>query len=206
MIKSVIFDIGNVLVDFDWEGHMRRICPHLNEKDFEEINVAAWGNNRWDRFDLGEDAQSVINDIIAHAPKYEKEIKSIFENFKGCFRRLESSISWIQDLKRRGYKVYYLSNYSEIAMETNPECLDFVPLMDGGIFSCYVHVIKPDKRIYELLCEKYDLVPEECVFIDDLERNVEGARKYGMKAIQLVSVRQAQEDLNKLLQEENRNA
>ena len=206
MIKNVIFDIGNVLVDFDWEGHMRRICPHLNENDFYEINIAAWGDNRWDKFDLGVDSEIVISEMISHAPKYEKEIKSLFGNFRGCFRKLDSSIGWIKDLKTRGYKVYYLSNYSYLAMKANPECLDFVPLMDGGIFSCDVHVIKPDKRIYELLCEKYDLNPEECVFIDDLERNVEGARKFGIKAIQLVSVKQAQQDLNNLLQEENKNA
>ena len=201
-IKNVIFDIGNVLVDFDWDGHIKRICPYLSDEAVYEINVAAWGNNRWDKFDLGIDSKIVISEMVSYAPKYEKEIRTLFSNFHGCFRRRDSSIPWLKDLKSRGYKVYYLSNYSHIAMEANPECLDFLPYMDGGIFSCDVHVIKPDRKIYALLCEKYNLIPEECVFIDDLEKNIEGAKNFGFKGIQLGSVKQAQNDLEKLLKGE----
>ena len=54
---------------------------------------------------------------------------------------------------------------------------------DGVMVSSDVHLIKPDTRIYELLCETYDLNPEECVFIDDRPENVEAAKRVGMKGI-----------------------
>ena len=86
-------------------------------------------------------------------------------------------------------------------MKCNPDVLDFVPLLDGGVFSCDVRAVKPDRRIYEIITEKYGLNPSECVFIDDLERNVEAGKNFGFHGIQFVTLRQAQEDLNKLLEE-----
>ncbi len=200
-IRNIIFDIGNVLIDFDWDGHIKRICGDLSEEALYRINFAAWGNNRWDKFDLGIDAREVISEMLSYAPEYSKEMRALFANFGDCFIRRDSTIPWLQNLKSRGYKVYYLSNYSHIAIESNRECLDFLPLMDGGIFSCDVHVIKPNREIYALLAEKYNLVPDECVFIDDLERNVQGARDFGFAGIRCVSVKQVQEDLNKMLAE-----
>ena len=61
--------------------------------------------------------------------------------------------------------------------------MDFLPLLDGGVFSCEEKLIKPDHAIYERIVEKYNLKPEECVFIDDSERNVIGARECGLYAV-----------------------
>ena len=90
---------------------------------------------------------------------------------------------WIQALKKRGFGVYYLSNYSWRGCKDTKEILDtFVPLMDGGIFSCEVELIKPDPAIYRTFVEKFGLRPEECLFVDDIPANVEGARSIGMRA------------------------
>ena len=200
-IKNVIFDIGNVLVSFDWENHLKNTCGNLGDKALQKINLAAWGDGRWDKLDLGEDPEKVVGNMVAYAPEYEKEIRLLFANLGNTLSKRDTSISWIKDLKSRGYKVFYLSNYSHYAMESNRECLDFLPFMDGGVFSCEVHLVKPDRRIYEALAEKYNLIPEECVFIDDLEDNIKAARDFGFKAIQYLSVKQAQEDLNKILED-----
>ena len=202
-IKNVIFDIGNVLVDFDWDGHLKRMLGFRGDEVLYEINLAVWGHNLWDRLDLGDDPKEVISAMAARAPQYEKEIRLLFANLGGCLAKKNTSISWLKDLKSRGYKVFYLSNYSHFAMEANRECLDFLPLMDGGIFSCDVHLVKPQREIYAALAEKYNLNPEECVFIDDLEINIKGAIDFGFKGIQCSSVRQAQEDLNKMLKQED---
>ena len=93
----------------------------------------------------------------------------------------------------------YLSNYSEFVMEAKPEVLDFLPLMDGGVFSCYVGIIKPDPAIYTGLFRKYDLIPEECVFIDDKPENVQAAKDLGMAGIVFSSYDQAKGDLDRLL-------
>ena len=86
-------------------------------------------------------------------------------------------------------------------MSKNPDVLDFLPLMDGGVFSCDVKLIKPDRRIYECITQKYNLIPNECVFIDDIERNVKAAKDFGFNAIQFMTLEQAQRDLNAMLGE-----
>ena len=200
MIDTVIFDIGNVLVDFDWDGFIHRMFPGRDEL-IAELDVAVWGSGRWDRLDAGDDPEKVFASIIAYAPEHEQELRKVFANVGETLRKREATPLWIKDLKSRGYRVLYLSNYSHYVMNLNPDVLDFLPLMDGGIFSCDVKLIKPDRRIYEALAEKYSLVPSECVFIDDLERNVIAGQEFGFHVIQFGTLKQAQRDLNKLLSE-----
>ena len=200
MINTVIFDIGNVLVDFDWEGFIHRMFPG-REDLIAELDVAVWGSGRWDRLDAGDDPEEVLASIIAYSPKHEAELRKVFANVGDTLRKREATPIWLKDLKSRGYRLLYLSNYSHYVMNCNPDVLDFLPLMDGGIFSCDVKLIKPDPRIYAVLAEKYNLNTSECVFIDDLERNVIAAREFGFNAIQFGTLKQAQRDLEALLQE-----
>ncbi len=200
MINTVIFDIGNVLVDFDWEGFIHRMFPGREEL-IEELDSAVWGNGRWDRLDAGDDPEEVFAKIIAHAPEHESELRKVFENVGDTLKKRPATPVWINELKSRGYKVLYLSNYSHYVMSKNPDVLDFLPLMDGGVFSCDVKLIKPDRKIYECITEKYNLVPSECVFIDDIERNVKAAKDFGFNAIRFPNLEQAQKDLNKILGE-----
>lgn len=200
MINTVIFDVGNVLVDFDWEGFIHRMFPGRDEL-IAELDEAVWGNGRWDRLDAGDEPEKVFAGIIAQAPEREQELRKVFENVGDTLRKRPATPIWINELKSRGYKVLYLSNYSHYVMSKNPEVLDFLPLMDGGIFSCDVKLIKPDRKIYECITQKYNLVPSECVFIDDIERNVKAAKDFGFNAIRFLNLEQAQRDLNKILGE-----
>ncbi|MBQ9434242.1 MAG: HAD family phosphatase [Synergistaceae bacterium] len=199
MISTVIFDIGNVLVDFDWDGFIHRMFPGREEL-ITELDEAVWGGGRWDRLDAGDPPEQVFASIIAHDPKHEHELRKVFANVGDTLRKRPASSVWITDLKNRGYRVLYLSNYSRYVMGLNPGVLDFLPLMDGGVFSCDVRLIKPDRRIYECIAEKYALVPGECVFIDDIEKNIKAARDFGFHAIQFGYLEQAQRDLNNLLE------
>lgn len=201
MITTVIFDVGNVLIDFDWEGFIHRMFPGREEL-IAELDVAVWGSGRWDRLDAGDDPEEVLASIIAYSPTHEKELRKVFANVGQTLRKREATPSWLKSLKSRGYRLLYLSNYSHYVMNCNPDVLDFLPLMDGGIFSCDVKLIKPDRRIYEALAEKYSLNPSECVFIDDLERNVKAGRDFGFQAIQFGTLQQAQRDLEALLLQE----
>ena len=200
MINTVIFDVGNVLVDFDWAGFIHRLFPGRDEL-IAELDEAVWGNGRWDRLDAGDDPEEVFADIIAHSPEHEHELRKVFANAGDTLRKRPATPIWLKDIKSRGYRVLYLSNYSHYMMRQNPEVLDFLPLMDGGIFSCNVKLIKPDRKIYECITEKYNLIPSECVFIDDIERNVKAAKDFGFNAIRFLNLEQAQKDLNAILGE-----
>lgn len=200
MIKNVVLDIGNVLAGFDWEIFIHRLFT--GRELIAKLGRAIWGDGRWDRLDWGADFEKVLASMINAEPECEQEIRYMFTRIGECVVRYDTSIVWLKDLKSRGYNVYYLSNYSETVMNGNREALDFLPYMDGGVFSCDVFLLKPDPAIYRYLLRKYNLTANECVFIDDLERNVQAARDCGFYGIRCASVEQAQRDLNKLLEEE----
>lgn len=182
MITTVIFDIGNVLVDFCWEDYLHSFgfSDEINEK----LAKATVLTKAWDELDRGRlTEQEILQLFLTNDPTIEKEICMFFKNIKGVIRCFDYTNAWIDELKRKGYKVYYLSNFSEKAYREAREDLQFLDKMDGGILSYTEKIIKPEKEIYEKLIERYHLVPENCVFFDDKPENVQGAINSGIHGI-----------------------
>ena len=183
MIRNMVFDIGNVLMDFRWKEYMRSLFGE-NEALIQTINQGIWHNGCWAAMDKGEmDGTATLRSAVAFSPQYEKEIKLTLDSVAHAFHKFEYSIPWIQELKRMGLNVYYLSNYSTFSIAANPDVLDFIPCMDGGVFSFEVKAVKPEPEIYRCLCDKYGLKPEECLFTDDVPANVKGAQACGFQGI-----------------------
>ena len=201
MIRTVVFDIGNVLADFDYLTYIHKL--YTDEEVISHINNAIWGTGCWKDLDRGEDTEAVFRHMMEAEPDYQDEVRRAMDGIGECVIRMDYSIPWIQSLKERGYQVLYLSNYSYNTMKANREALDFLPYMDGGVFSCEIRSIKPEEKIYRTLFEKYSLDPGSCVFIDDMKENLEAAERLGMKTIQFRSCDQAKEDLEKLLSSES---
>ena len=178
---NVIFDIGMVLIDFYFEDFVR---ARLDKADADAVVDAMWKSGDWNELDKGAlTDEEVLKKFISHAPDHEPQIRDIFAHLGECPRLREYAIPLIEHLKAQGHKVYYLSNYFSYLMHTAPWALAFVPKTDGGVFSCFEKVTKPDERIYRILCERYSLDPAQCVFIDDTEKNVRAAQALGMKGI-----------------------
>ena len=183
MIRNMVFDIGNVLMDFRWKEYMRSLFGE-DETLIQTINQGIWHNGCWAAMDKGEmDGAATLRSAVAFAPQYEKEIKLTLDSVAHAFHKFKYSIPWIQELKRMGLNVYYLSNYSAFSVAANPDVLDFIPYMDGGVFSFEVKAVKPEPEIYRCLCEKFGLKPEECLFTDDVPANVNGAQACGFQGI-----------------------
>ena len=183
MIRNMVFDIGNVLMDFRWKEYMRSLFGE-DETLIQTINQGIWHNGCWAAMDKGEmDGAATLRSAVAFAPQYEKEIKLTLDKVALAFHKCEYAIPWVQELKRMGLNVYYLSNYSAFSIAANPDVLDFIPCMDGGVFSFEVKAVKPESEIYRCLCDKYGLKPEECLFTDDVPANVKGAQACGFQGI-----------------------
>lgn len=198
MIKNIIFDIGNVLTDFGWEAFFDSFG--FSEDVLKRLAKATVQSESWQEYDRGKMSdEEILNSFIENDPGIEKELRQIFQSVKGMVTREEFAIPWLQSLKESGYHVYYLSNFSHIAHVDCIEALDFLPLMDGGILSYQDQLIKPQPEIYELLINRYHLNPEECVFLDDTERNLPPARALGMATILVENHEQAVRDLGMLL-------
>ena len=181
ILLNIIFDIGEVLVDFSWSVLMKRL---FDEETALRVTEATWKNPDWIEFDKGNlTDEEVLKLLIKKAPDLEMEIRTAFSRIGEVLTKKETTIPLIKRLKSEGYGVYYLSNYFEFLMHAAPQPLDFIPYTDGGIFSCHEHLVKPDREIYLRLCSRYGLSPEECIFIDDREKNVRGAESAGMKGI-----------------------
>ena len=180
-ITTIIFDIGNVLVYFRWKEYIESFG--YSEEINERVGKATALDPDWAEYDRGILTEEEILDRFAeNDPGVEKEIRTIFSSLDGLLIQTEYAKSWIRDLKAKGYRVLYLSNFSEKAERECAKEMDFLPLTDGGILSWRVKLIKPDHAIYKMLMDKYDLVPQECLFFDDTPVNVEAARECGFNA------------------------
>ncbi len=198
MIKNVVFDIGNVLSDFCWREFLKD--KGFDEEMIERIGHASVLTDSWYEFDKGVlPDNDVIELFVKNDPGIAKELHEAFDEVRGMVRLKDATFDWIRGLKKRGYRVYYLSNYSHKAETQCPEATSFIPEMDGGILSYTVKMTKPDPAIYALLLKRYGLEPTETVFIDDTEKNVVAAREQGIHGIVYRDGKQAAEDLEKLL-------
>ena len=154
----------------------------------------------WVQMDLNRLSEDEILQLfIQNDPEVEKELRHMFADVNGIVEYKEASLPWLRRVKEQGCQILYLSNYSHKIMRECSEALYFLPEMDGGLFSCDVHMVKPDPAFYQALIRKYDLVPDQCVFIDDLEANLEAAGKLGMHTIRFQEQQSAEEELYRLI-------
>ena len=178
---DIIFDIGKVLIDFDFEDYAGSLLP---AESADAVTKAMWGNPCWIELDRGVlPVEEVLQKFIACAPDHEWEIRHVFSQLGRIPHLKDTTIPMIEELKRRGHRVFYLSNYFEFLMHAAPDVLRFTRLTDGGIFSCHEKLVKPEPEIYERLCERYGISKADCVFIDDSPTNVKGAENCGIRAI-----------------------
>ena len=197
MIKTIIFDIGNVLADFTWREFFDgfKLEPDL----FNRLCEATVLSDDWKEVDRGVfSTEEIIKRFVDNDPALEETIFRVFENVRGMVSRNEYAIPWIQELKQKGYQVLVLSNFSEKVFKDCSDALDFLQYVDGGILSYREKVIKPEPAIYERLIEKYGLDPQQCVFLDDLEKNLDAAEAFGIHTICFQSKKQADSELYKL--------
>ena len=197
VIDTVIFDIGNVLMAFPWYEYLESL---YDKEMVDRVTEAMTANHRWDNLDLGiMSAEEILDSFIKSDPEIEDDIRYVFANIGDAMIRLDYAIPWVKAVKAQGYRVLFLSNYSYYLRELKPEVLDFIPYMDGGVFSCEVHLIKPDKAMYQTICDKYSLNPAKCLFIDDNRDNIQAAREFGLNAVLFEGYEKTRAEVDRLL-------
>ena len=198
MIRNIIFDIGNVLTDFRWK-------EFLEDKGFDEAMVkriakASVQSTVWNEIDRGVwSMEELMQTFIRQDPEIEEELRRAYGNITGMVTKRAYAIPWIQELREKGYRVYYLSNFSEKAYEDCADALDFLPYTDGGILSYREKLVKPDPEIYRRLLSRYSLEAQESVFLDDTAMNVEAAERLGIHGICFRTKEQVEEELRGLV-------
>ncbi|MGA2405207.1 MAG: HAD family phosphatase [Bacteroidales bacterium] len=180
MVKNIIFDLGNVLISF-------RPSEYFNKNNYPEtikttILSDIFGSKEWLMLDNGEITTVEAVDAIALKSSLKKEeIAHIFNLRTKLMYPLDPNVRLLPELKKRGFKLYYLSNFPMDIFEEVRTGYYFFKYFDGGLISAEAKYSKPHSRIYEILLERYSLIAEECLFIDDIEINVKAAEATGMK-------------------------
>ncbi|MEW4212246.1 HAD family phosphatase [Priestia megaterium] len=184
MIKNIIFDIGNVLLNWKPEEYLKQkgIEPHK----ILEVHNEIFKSEEWAMLDRGTITEEEAKKLIASRSNSNRHLVELaFDNWYEMFTPIEESISILKNAKNAGYKVYYLSVFHLLAFEHVTKKYSFFELFNGGIASYEAKQVKPEEGIYKLLIEKYGIEPEESIFIDDAEANVEAAKGLNFNAIHL---------------------
>ena len=198
MIKNIIFDIGRVLVTFDPIQYVNSLG--FDEETARAVVGAIFHDPLWIETDRGViPVEEFEEAFVANAPDYEPQIREAYRKMGRMIQLRPHTMPWVKALKERGYRLYVLSNYGEYLFLKSKDRLDFMPYMDGAVISYQIQMIKPDQEIYEYILNKYGLLPEESVFIDDRPENVEGAKAVGMSGILFENFEQTSGELEKML-------
>jgi glucose-1-phosphatase len=178
-IEALIFDIGNVLVLFDWQPFKSRLqaeCANLTldtEKEFRELVV---------RFDLGE----MTGEMFARAairligfPGDEREFIAIWNSIFSSNPPMEQTILALKDR----FPLFLLSNTSDLHLAYLMQNHGVLRHFLDGVYSFRAKCAKPDRRIFVAAIQQFGLQPEKTAYIDDLPANVRSAADVGLQAI-----------------------
>ncbi len=178
MIKNVVFDLGQVLIEWKPRNLLKNFTD--NEEDLNLLEIICT-SDEWERLDEGTiTKEEVFESVSKRLPKRLRNICKEFIYHYTEYLVLNDDICEIAiKLKENGYNIYVLSNTDEAdCFELQKRYID--KYIDGYLISAQEKMLKPNKEIYLRLFEKYNLKPEECFFIDDKEVNIIGGQNVGM--------------------------
>ncbi|MBX7150977.1 HAD family phosphatase [bacterium] len=183
MIRAVVFDLGKVLVHFDWKRNVTAMTQR-SAKSYEEILKLVTQSSLALDFELGKISIEIFFKQLHRLVAYEGTVDELQHLWNDIFEPMQKHIDLIEILKPK-YSVGLISNTNASHVKWIEERYGFLHRFDVRVYSHEVGLMKPDRVIYELACSKLDVAMPEALFIDDLLVNVEGAKKAGMRAIHL---------------------
>jgi 2-haloacid dehalogenase len=193
-LSAVVFDIGGVLLEwdprhvyrdvFDDEAEMERFLTEVCSREWHEDN---------DRGVLYADSCAAL---AARFPHYASEIRLWGERTEDMIAGpIDGTVQLLAELQAAGVPCYGLTNMEAETYPVRYERFAFLRSLRGTVVSSQEGVIKPDPEIFRRLFARFGLVPQETVFIDDADRNIDAARAFGMQTVLFRSAVQLREEL-----------
>lgn len=179
MLNNIIFDFGNVLIDF----RSVKILDHYNlsRADHELLNKAIFGSNEWLKIDAGELTEDEATEIFKKRlpERLHPQVEEIMQTWPAKVIFYPEMLDFMRKLHEQDYHLYALSNtgmrFANYLMNSK-----YGQFFEGEVFSAKEKLMKPGSGIYQTLIDRYNLNPSESLFIDDRPENIEAARKLGM--------------------------
>lgn len=197
-MKTIIFDLGGVLVDWNPEYvYLKEFNGNRKKMKwfFNNICTSEWNEQQ----DGGKLMIEATNERIKLFPEYKKLIKMFYGRWEEMLKdEISGTVDILHMLKNKGFKLIALTNWSAETFPVAVKKFAFLKLFEGIVVSGEIKMLKPFKEIYEYTLIKFDLNSSECVFIDDRLSNIEGAINCGIKGILFKSPDQLLVDLKKI--------
>lgn len=193
MIKNIVFDFGAVLLD--WNPHYL-FDDYFKDPQKCEYFLTQVCNMEWNtQMDCGKPISEGVAERIKQFPEWEKEIRMYFDKWIVMIGdRIPGMLDLQKELKSKGYGIYGLTNWS-----TETFCFvrdnETFTILDGMVVSGEEKLVKPQPEIFQRLLDRYNLKAQECVFIDDVQKNVDGGIAMGLHGILFKNAAQARKAL-----------
>lgn len=203
MIRNLVFDIGNVLVDWNPVPHLNKWANSPEEATL--LKTIVFDGPEFKNGDKGlftrEDTKQAL---LQRYPEYAQQIQRALAECDDYLTINAGNTDLLKELKAAGFRLYFLSNTNPSAFEYMTSRYEVFALMDGGVASFKCGFLKPGEEIFLHFLEKFQLKAEECVFCDDMPENTAGAAACGFHTVTLHDINQLREELMKY--EDVRNA
>lgn len=199
MIRNIVFDLGRVLVNFESREYLKEFG--YDDETVEKLNEIIFKSQEWLNCDSGtyHNNTDIAEILIEKYPDYSEMIKKVLtKEWVKMLTLKEDTAEYLKELKSRGFKIYILSNLSKESYDYNSK-YEFFKYTDGGVYSYEVKKIKPDPEIYTELLKKYNLIPEETIFIDDVKENIDAANKLKINGVIFENLDQVKKEVETLI-------
>jgi 2-haloacid dehalogenase len=197
-VKTIIFDLGGVLIDWNPRYLYRKIF-NTEEKVtwfLENVCTGEWNDHQ----DAGRSFEEATEELVAKFPEHEEAIRAWYgrwqETIGGRIQETVDILTKIKESKR--YKLYALTNWSSETFPWALENFEFLHWFDGIVVSGVEKSRKPFPEFYQILFDRYQINPAQAIFIDDNHKNVLGAEAVGLPTIHFQSPKQVKKELIKL--------
>lgn len=197
-IKNIVFDFGGVLLDWNPRYLYRTFFGNDKEMDYFLTHICT---EQWNaQQDKGRSFAEGIEILQSQHPEYREAIGLFIDKWEDMLKcDFPESVEMLRNVKREGFRVFGLTNWSAETIPLVYQRFDFLKLFDGIVVSGEEKLLKPDKRIYEVLLDRYMLNAEESIFIDDNPDNIKMAKELGFKAIPFDNIANVRKQLSALL-------
>lgn len=177
MIRNIVFDMGNVLIHFAPEPFIRKLTD--DETAAEAVLRELFGGPEWRLLDAGKiEKEEAVRRICERIPEYETLLRLALSRWAECLSPIPGMEKLVKRLKEQKLGLYLLSNTSMDFFRFSKR-FEALRYFDGFLISAQEKLLKPDRAIYRLLCSRFELRPSECLFIDDLQENIDAAVSLG---------------------------
>ena len=189
-IKAIIFDFGNVLLEWNPRFVYQRFFPddpEGMERFLQEVNFMEWNLLQ----DKGRPFTEGVAVLSQEFPHYSHLIQAYHDHWIDSLgESLPGTVEILKELKQAGYRVYGLSNWSAETFPRAREKHDFFNLLDDFVISGEVGHVKPHPEIFQIMLDRIGRPANECLFIDDALANIEQAQKLGFATVHFQSPEQ----------------